>query len=102
MPKGVPIQQWQFNYIEQYHKEKTVEELAKAVGLSIYWVYTVCYERRWNYKRQRSGVAFVNYIPSIKEKVFIPDKPKQGLARPPAVYTNSPSPYGIADQLHNY
>lgn len=30
-----------------------------------------------------------------------PDPPKEKLIRHKAVYTNSSSPYGIADQLHN-
>jgi len=30
-----------------------------------------------------------------------PDPPKEKIKRPAPVYSNSSSPYGIADQLHN-
>lgn len=35
------------------------------------------------------------------DKAYVPDSPKEKIERPPCKYTQTHSPYGIADELHN-
>lgn len=67
-------------YLIDYYGKIPVRDIAKYLGKSIQFVYN---------KAQELGL-----------KVYNPDPVNKKLIRPPAVYTNSRSHYGISDDLH--
>lgn len=102
----------QLEYLQRYHRKKTALEMATALSISEVKVYMLCIEinvvplsrcREANsVKKKVRGKA--SDKPLQKERIYIknPGPAKKIIERPPAVYNNIPSPYGLADQLHGH
>jgi hypothetical protein len=99
MPTGTPIEQWKKDFIKEHAHDHSLAQLADLLDLSDWCVRKYCSDNRIAYipgkprKKRDKQIVF--------EKPIIQDPPKK-INRPPAVYGNSPSPYGIASELHNY
>lgn len=102
----------QYEYLQRYHRKQTALEMATALRISEIKVYMLCIEinvvplsrcREANSVKKRvRGKALCK--PVQKERIYIknPGPAKKNIERPPAVYTNIPSPYGLADELHGH
>lgn len=100
----------QLEYLQRFHRKKTALEMATALSISEVKVYMLCIEinvvplsrcREANsVKKKVRGKA--SGKPVQKKRIYIknPGPPKKNIQRPPAVYTNILSPFGLADQLH--
>lgn len=90
MPFNIPQEQIQYVILNAPHQ--TVEELLQNLNIKYARLYWICK----SYKVVPKGAPFL-------EKIINRDKPptEKKIVRPPARYSNSPSPYGIADELHH-
>jgi hypothetical protein len=100
MAKGKPATQWQKDYIKRNAYNQTLEQLSKATDLSKITIGKFCADNRIAYVSEKTARK-IRTKQIVFEKPTVPDPPKK-INRPPAVYGNAPSPYGIADELHNY
>lgn len=95
MPKTIPPEQIQM--IRKNSGKKSIRELAFKMGLSIATV------KRYYLEEKKEEVVEVKK-PVFKDDWVYPDdddeeEERERIARPAAEYTQSPSPYGIANQL---
>lgn len=89
-------------YIKEYYTTKTTNELAVHCGIRANVVVMICLELgvcpvKYNNKKPKGPYKPKAQVP-VAAADFIVQKSK--MERPPAVYNNSPSPFGIADELH--
>lgn len=85
----INMEAWQVNYIANNSEKKTFKQLADVVQLPILTVRDYCHANGIVTKWSSAPVNVAN------------DITKRRLKRPPTIYTQSASPYGIADDLHN-
>jgi hypothetical protein len=76
-------------YIKENYQKMTIKEIGINLGRNSVNIY--------NYLTKKLGVSAYK-IKSLNEPVIMVEK-KEPIKRPPTVYTNSKSPYGIADEL---
>lgn len=81
-----------WEYLRANHEQMYVEDMAVVLGRRNFSVADTLrrlgLKAKWRFQKV-----------THKNKVFPASRVQ--IVRPPAVYTNSPSPYGIADELHN-
>jgi hypothetical protein len=96
------LQDWQENLILQKHADHTAEQLAIKAKCKLQQVYHIlAKEDKKAMKPSAFYAALKSTTPIRKHVPYTPDAPKKMINRPPAVYNNRPSPYGIANELHN-
>lgn len=76
-------QHWQEDHVkyltDHYGKQSTIS-IARHIGKDVQTVY--------------------NKAQELSLKIYNPDPPKERIRRQPPVYTNSRTPYGLADIIH--
>lgn len=82
----------QIRYVKLNAPDMTVEELLQNLNIKYARLYWICKTHKIIPKNAPFLQKVINRNQPQKEKKF---------ERPPARYTNSPSPYGIADELHH-
>ena len=82
------MDQKHIDYLKANAANKTIDELIEATGLSKFTIYGFCSLAKINRRAFRGG-----------RKLSMPAPRRKTITRPPAVYTNIPSPYGIWDEL---
>jgi hypothetical protein len=101
------IEDWQVDFIVDHHREATAEQLAVKLKCPLWRIYEVCDKKGIRplkpreHKEQLSLKMQSLYAYKKMRSNDTPVQKEETWQRPPAVYTNSPSPYGIADQLHH-
>ena len=93
MSNNSKLKKWEQDYIRLNAPEKDVQEIADALGVSPGTVYKYGKHLEVRFKNSRKEV-------DEDAKLFIQEPTAVDSGRPPSVYSNIPSPYGIADELH--
>lgn len=114
MPRWNALKAEEKIYIRANYQSQTVTEMSVALKRDSNTVYNFCSRNGLTplgAKRGRKKMISPSRKPIGKKKVKVYDKPKEiirfgkeekPIVRPPAIYTNSPSPYGIASELHSH
>ena len=99
----------QYDYIRRMHRQQTALEMGKALTRSESYVYRLCLELEViPLTRCREGYGKKKERPQSGKPMYTrkymanPGPRTRDIERPPAIYTNSPSPFGIADELHGH
>lgn len=99
--------QWEA-YIRKHHRHKNALDMARYLNITEIVVYRICLrlgivplsrvkgERR-DLARERKRKQ---PQPERPRKYVVAYNPRPPISRPAAIYTNMPSPFGIADELH--
>ena len=89
---------WQERFIRKNSTEYTCQEMADKLNLTRIDVNNFCHREKLDFKMVRKKkVKKIRTNPTI---IYIPPV-KHAIKRPPAIYGNIPSPYGLASELHN-
>lgn len=107
MPQGVSLTVRQQLYIRDNVKNQHLDDIADYLKIHFSTAYAFCYRNNLNYTR-RPGERKTRAKEKSPRKQYIAKRVrnerisdfKPPMKRPVAVYTNSPSPYGIADVFH--
>lgn len=93
----------ELSYIFENRLQFTSAEIAADLGVSEHKVIMTCIQNRWKYILKSDELKVTRRAKRtcfFREEDPEPDTQKK-FTRPPAVYNNPRSPYGIADELHN-
>lgn len=99
MSRGKKAEQWQINDVIANAEYFTARQLAERTGLSENWIYQYCnFNAIKLLKVSKKGHIHRKADPLPEHKrsiVYRPDPPKKKIVRPPAVYSNVRSLYGL-------
>jgi hypothetical protein len=101
MPNRRKMVAWKEEYILDHHETMTATEISRV--LKVTDVTVAAYAKSLGVKcLVRPAGQRVNQlrISVGRPKIVEREEPKPQISRPPAVYGNSPTPYGIADELY--
>lgn len=87
-------------YVLDHHLAKTSAEIAADLQIPVYKVQETARKLRVKCAHPKVRGPYNKNKPQVPVPVHQFIREKKEYKRPPAVYTNSPSPYGIADELH--
>lgn len=98
--RGKNISESEIAFIYAHCKEMTLRQMCTALGRGKSTVFQF-YQKHgleWNHGIRTKRLPEAEKKPKV---YFITEpKPEPVKQRPPAIYTNRMSPYGIADELH--
>jgi len=95
------LEDWERDFIEREHAKCTVKEMAVRLDAPEHVIYNYCYKRKLSFKKVDESIANERAARLASIKQFDQETKPKKLIRPPAVYGNIPSPYGLATELHH-
>lgn len=97
MSKGKNLSEYEKRFIEMNRETLTGSQIGRYLGRTKYTIYAHIRRNKISCNPGIKGRRISDE--EISNRVInVPAKPEH--KRPPAVYTNSRSPFGIADELH--
>jgi len=84
----------QCEFITQKIKHLSIDQIANILQIQRHLVYGFAYRKALIKAKKYTKIRSSEF-----EKIVLPDRKKEPLKRHPPVYTNSKSPFGIADNL---
>lgn len=86
--------EFQENYVILYSSDFTVKELSKQVGLGIAVLYALRKKYGLQFKKEAKREV-IDRPPAFHQPAVHPDPERPKIVRPPAIYSNQRSVYGI-------
>lgn len=86
-------------YILNNHLEKTPEQISLALLISVRSVKEFCEDNNLETKKPVAKKAKKNHTGTRTHKVVVFAEVEKKFERPKAIYTNLPSPMGIASEM---
>ncbi|THU34225.1 hypothetical protein FAM09_24720 [Niastella caeni] len=84
MPLLRKYEQWQKDFIKENAGSMTLKQLSEKLNMPIGTIHAYCKDNNILTRKAHKRLVEI-------------DKPKQKIVRPPAIYSQSGSPYGIAN-----
>jgi len=95
------MEDWEKEFINREHCNCTVKEMAVRLDVAEHVIYNYCYKRKLRFKKVDENISQERAARLASIKKFDQEPEPKKIIRPPAVYGNIPSPYGLATELHH-